>query len=158
MAMHDVDLLPVNPDLHYVFPENGPFHLAAPHLHPLYHYKTFVGGILLVRNEHFELVLFSSSFFVLFFCHLLKETTLMRNPLLFLGFCSNGPLGILLVMVPIAPLFFTSFNKKIILFLNCGIKLVSNTNSFPLLTQHPLLHPTPIILLCSNNLHSMYDI
>ena len=50
-------------------------------------------------------------FFVLFFVFLLKETTLMRNHPLFLGFCSNGPLGIPLVMVPIAPLFFTSFNK-----------------------------------------------
>ena len=56
MAMHDVDLLPVNPDLLYKFPETGPFHLAAPHLHPLYHYRTFVGGILLIRNEHFEQV------------------------------------------------------------------------------------------------------
>ena len=66
VAMHDVDLLPVNPDLHYVYPEKGPFHLAAPHLHPLYHYKTFVGGILLVRNEHFEQVIFFF-FFLCFF-------------------------------------------------------------------------------------------
>ncbi|PVD30875.1 hypothetical protein C0Q70_10150 [Pomacea canaliculata] len=56
MAMHDVDLLPVNPELEYKFPEQGPYHLAAPHLHPLYHYKTFVGGILLIRNEHFEML------------------------------------------------------------------------------------------------------
>lgn len=54
VAMHDVDLLPANPELLYVYPEKGPYHLAAPHLHPLYHYKTFVGGILLVKNEHFE--------------------------------------------------------------------------------------------------------
>nr|KAG5694228.1 hypothetical protein BaRGS_035332 [Batillaria attramentaria] len=56
VAMHDVDLLPVNPELQYEYPQNGPYHLAAPHLHPLYHYKTFVGGILLVNNEHFEKV------------------------------------------------------------------------------------------------------
>lgn len=56
VAMHDVDLLPATPDLMYEYPENGPFHLAAPHLHPLYHYKTFVGGILLVKNEHFEMI------------------------------------------------------------------------------------------------------
>ncbi|XP_076460967.1 beta-1,4-galactosyltransferase 7-like isoform X2 [Babylonia areolata] len=54
VAMHDVDLLPVNPELLYRYPENGPYHLAAPHLHPMYHYKTFVGGILLVKNEDFE--------------------------------------------------------------------------------------------------------
>ncbi|KAL8567965.1 hypothetical protein ACOMHN_029140 [Nucella lapillus] len=54
VAMHDVDLLPVSPDLLYRYPQDGPYHLAAPHLHPLYHYKTFVGGILLVKNEHFE--------------------------------------------------------------------------------------------------------
>ncbi|KAK3786623.1 hypothetical protein RRG08_027581 [Elysia crispata] len=54
IAMHDVDLLPLNEELRYDFPENGPYHLAAPHLHPLYHYKTFVGGILLLRSKDFE--------------------------------------------------------------------------------------------------------
>jgi len=34
IAMHDVDLLPLNKDLSYDYPENGPFHVAAPHLHP----------------------------------------------------------------------------------------------------------------------------
>ena len=56
IAMHDVDLLPLNEELRYDFPENGPYHLAAPHLHPLYHYKTFVGGILLLRSKDFEKV------------------------------------------------------------------------------------------------------
>ncbi|KAJ8317016.1 hypothetical protein KUTeg_004920 [Tegillarca granosa] len=56
IAMHDVDLLPVNPHLDYSYPENGPFHVAAPDLHPLYHYKTFVGGILLLRREDFVTV------------------------------------------------------------------------------------------------------
>ncbi|XP_013403761.1 beta-1,4-galactosyltransferase 7-like [Lingula anatina] len=56
IAMHDVDLLPLNPELSYDFPEEGPFHVSSPWLHPLYHYKTFVGGILLLRNEHFQLV------------------------------------------------------------------------------------------------------
>ncbi|GFN80592.1 beta-1,4-galactosyltransferase 7 [Plakobranchus ocellatus] len=54
IAMHDVDLLPVNEDLRYDFPKAGPHHLAAPHLHPLYHYETFVGGILLLQSVHFE--------------------------------------------------------------------------------------------------------
>ncbi|GAB6024100.1 Xylosylprotein beta 1,4-galactosyltransferase, polypeptide 7 [Chamberlinius hualienensis] len=56
IAMHDVDLIPLNDELSYAFPEFGPHHLAAPHLHPRYHYKTFVGGILLLRKEHFEMV------------------------------------------------------------------------------------------------------
>lgn len=56
VAMHDVDLLPLNDNLHYDYPVDGPLHIAAPTLHPKYHYKTFVGGILLVRREHFELM------------------------------------------------------------------------------------------------------
>ncbi|RWS29898.1 beta-1:4-galactosyltransferase 7-like isoform X2 [Leptotrombidium deliense] len=56
IAMHDVDLLPLNPQLSYAFPKNGPFHIASPELHPKYHYKTFVGGILLISNEHFQRV------------------------------------------------------------------------------------------------------
>lgn len=54
IAMHDVDLLPLNPNLSYAYPTRGPFHLAAPDLHPKYHYEKFVGGILLVNKEHFE--------------------------------------------------------------------------------------------------------
>ena len=55
IAMHDVDLLPLNDNLHYDYPsEAGPLHIAAPDLHPKYHYENFVGGILLVRREHFE--------------------------------------------------------------------------------------------------------
>ncbi|XP_005090485.2 beta-1,4-galactosyltransferase 7 [Aplysia californica] len=56
IAMHDVDLLPMNDELSYAFPESGPFHVAAPWLHPLYHYKTFVGGILLLQSKHFEML------------------------------------------------------------------------------------------------------
>lgn len=56
MAMHDVDLLPLNMNLNYAYPEKGPFHVAAPHLHPKYHYSTFVGGILLLQHAHFRLV------------------------------------------------------------------------------------------------------
>ncbi|XP_042905668.1 beta-1,4-galactosyltransferase 7-like [Parasteatoda tepidariorum] len=55
-AMHDVDLLPLNPKLSYRYPGNGPFHIASPELHPIYQYSTFVGGILILTNEHFELV------------------------------------------------------------------------------------------------------
>jgi xylosylprotein 4-beta-galactosyltransferase len=38
LAMHDVDLLPLNKNLKYDYPENGPFHIAAPGLHPKYNY------------------------------------------------------------------------------------------------------------------------
>lgn len=50
IAMHDVDLLPLNPKLKYIYPKSQPYHIAAPHLHPKYHYPTFVGGILLVNR------------------------------------------------------------------------------------------------------------
>lgn len=50
IAMHDVDLLPLNDELHYSYPEKGPFHVSSPELHPRYHYSTFVGGILLIKR------------------------------------------------------------------------------------------------------------
>ncbi|XP_015785339.1 beta-1,4-galactosyltransferase 7-like [Tetranychus urticae] len=56
IAIHDVDLLPLNPNLEYRYPEHGPFHVSSPNLHPKYHYEKFVGGILLIKNDHFELV------------------------------------------------------------------------------------------------------
>ncbi|MEQ2302136.1 Beta-1,4-galactosyltransferase 7 [Ameca splendens] len=57
LAMHDVDLLPLNAALDYGFPEEGPFHVASPELHPLYHYKTYVGGILLLTKKHYHMLL-----------------------------------------------------------------------------------------------------
>ncbi|KAF3838826.1 hypothetical protein F7725_010594 [Dissostichus mawsoni] len=45
LAMHDVDLLPLNEALDYGFPSEGPFHVASPELHPLYHYKTYCNGM-----------------------------------------------------------------------------------------------------------------
>lgn len=56
LAMHDVDLLPLNEALDYGFPKEGPFHVASPELHPLYHYKTYVGGILLLTKRHYYMV------------------------------------------------------------------------------------------------------
>lgn len=56
IAMHDVDLMPLNHNLSYAYPGLGPYHVAAPGLHPLYSYKTFVGGILLVAKKHFRQV------------------------------------------------------------------------------------------------------
>ncbi|XP_028315406.1 beta-1,4-galactosyltransferase 7 [Gouania willdenowi] len=55
LAMHDVDLLPQNQELDYGFPHQGPFHVASPELHPLYHYKTYVGGILLLTKQHYSM-------------------------------------------------------------------------------------------------------
>ncbi|XP_063993549.1 beta-1,4-galactosyltransferase 7 [Diachasmimorpha longicaudata] len=52
IAMHDVDLLPLNDNLSYDYPDT-PFHLSAPDLHPRYHYSTFIGGILLINRDQF---------------------------------------------------------------------------------------------------------
>ena len=56
IVMHDVDLIPLNDNLSYSYPSDGPFHIASPKLHPKYHYKNFVGGILLINNIHFRQV------------------------------------------------------------------------------------------------------
>ncbi|CAG5020954.1 unnamed protein product [Parnassius apollo] len=56
IAMHDVDLLPLNDNLRYEYPESGPLHISSPQTHPKYHYDTFIGGILLIKKEHFEMV------------------------------------------------------------------------------------------------------
>lgn len=57
IAMHDVDLLPLNDGLSYRFPGRGtPFHVSSPDLHPKYHYPSFVGGILLITSHDFEQV------------------------------------------------------------------------------------------------------
>ncbi|CAF1120169.1 unnamed protein product [Adineta ricciae] len=57
IVMHDIDLLPMNPrELRYDYPKNGPVHLASPIYHPIYHYPTYVGGILMIACEDFERV------------------------------------------------------------------------------------------------------
>ena len=56
IVMHDIDLLPVNDNLKYSYPTNGPLHISSPELHPLYHYKTFVGGVLSLTREQYEQV------------------------------------------------------------------------------------------------------
>jgi xylosylprotein 4-beta-galactosyltransferase len=54
MAMHDVDLLPLNEQLDYGYPlNNKPYHVSAPGLHPIYNYESFIGGILLVTKDNF---------------------------------------------------------------------------------------------------------
>lgn len=55
IVMHDIDLLPLNVrELSYKYPENGPIHLASPKYHPIYHYSTYVGGILMISSNDFE--------------------------------------------------------------------------------------------------------
>eukprot|EP00090_Calanus_glacialis_P047172 TRINITY_DN9643_c0_g1_i2.p1 TRINITY_DN9643_c0_g1~~TRINITY_DN9643_c0_g1_i2.p1 ORF type:complete len:330 (-),score=107.39 TRINITY_DN9643_c0_g1_i2:83-1072(-) len=54
IAMHDVDLLPQNPDLLYKYPEKGPLHISSNELHPKYDYPTFIGGILLISRKHYK--------------------------------------------------------------------------------------------------------
>ncbi|XP_028028200.1 beta-1,4-galactosyltransferase 7-like [Bombyx mandarina] len=56
IAMHDVDLLPLNDNLKYEYPEKGPCHIPSPETHPKYSYKYYAGGIVLVTREHYELV------------------------------------------------------------------------------------------------------
>ncbi|CAH0401719.1 unnamed protein product [Chilo suppressalis] len=56
IAMHDVDLMPINDNLSYKYPASGPYHISSPQTHPKYHYDTFIGGILLINKEHYELV------------------------------------------------------------------------------------------------------
>eukprot|EP00041_Stephanoeca_diplocostata_P014773 m.278972 g.278972 ORF g.278972 m.278972 type:complete len:425 (+) comp19794_c0_seq1:186-1460(+) len=55
IAMHDVDLLPLNPNLSYTYPRHT-MHLASPKIHPLYHYPKFIGGVFIIKNEDFRLV------------------------------------------------------------------------------------------------------
>lgn len=54
-VMHDVDLLPLNVELDYNYPKEGPYHVASPVYHPRYHYKTFIGGILIMALEDYRL-------------------------------------------------------------------------------------------------------
>ena len=57
LALHDVDLLPNNPKISYSYPSSvGPIHVAAPQYHPFYNFEKYFGGIILIRNEHFEQV------------------------------------------------------------------------------------------------------
>lgn len=56
MVMHDIDLLPMNDEVKYRYPTEGPLHISSPELHPLYHYKKFVGGILSMTREQFQRV------------------------------------------------------------------------------------------------------
>jgi hypothetical protein len=69
IAMHDVDLVPVNRNITYPYPRTGVYHVASPELHPLYHYSKFVGGILLLTMDAFVSV--RPDYFMIFYLHYL---------------------------------------------------------------------------------------
>ncbi|CAH8550887.1 unnamed protein product [Heterobilharzia americana] len=58
LALHDVDLLPMDPELKYNMPpEYGPVHLIPSYLHPRYHFfEQYAGGVLIIRRSHYSLV------------------------------------------------------------------------------------------------------
>ena len=56
IAMHDVDLLPQNPEIKYKFPESTAYHVSSFELHPKYDYPTFIGGILLISRASYKKV------------------------------------------------------------------------------------------------------
>ena len=61
-ALHDVDLLPVDPRVPYAFDDEsfprkrGPVHLSPPGVHPEYCYPTFRGGAWLFAWKHLQRV------------------------------------------------------------------------------------------------------
>ncbi|XP_071441611.1 beta-1,4-galactosyltransferase 7-like [Hetaerina americana] len=54
IVMNDVDILPLNQELSYEFPTKGPVHLAAPNLHPMYHFPQFLGAIVVLTRSQFK--------------------------------------------------------------------------------------------------------
>lgn len=82
IAMHDVDLLPLNDNLKYEYPMFNPLHISSPETHPKYHYSTFIGGILLITMEHYDLV------------HGMSNRYVLLTPLLL-----NNKLGVLLFRI-----------------------------------------------------------
>ncbi|CAI4231153.1 unnamed protein product [Auanema sp. JU1783] len=57
LVMHDVDLLPLNPDVDYSFPEVGVIrHISSPQYHPKYNYTKFIGGILMTTMIDYNLL------------------------------------------------------------------------------------------------------
>ncbi|KAK6744318.1 hypothetical protein RB195_011176 [Necator americanus] len=55
MVMHDVDLLPLNPQISYSFPGEGTVrHISAPQYHPKYNYSKFIGGVLMLTMSDYK--------------------------------------------------------------------------------------------------------
>lgn len=55
LALHDVDLIPVDSQLHYTWPcVSGPLHLIPSSIHPRYFfYERYAGGVLIIRTNQF---------------------------------------------------------------------------------------------------------
>ena len=51
IAIHDIDLLPLNLALNYSYPSQGAYHVSAAGLHPKYNFKEYIGGVLLLSNH-----------------------------------------------------------------------------------------------------------
>uniref|UniRef100_A0A914CC58 Beta-1,4-galactosyltransferase 7 n=1 Tax=Acrobeloides nanus TaxID=290746 RepID=A0A914CC58_9BILA len=59
MVMHDVDILPLNPELNYEYPGKSRVkHISSGKYHPIlrYDYKKFIGGVLMLTLEDFKMV------------------------------------------------------------------------------------------------------
>lgn len=57
LALHDVDLLPIDPELNYEHISLAPYHLIPHWLHPIYNYYTaYMGGAILIARRSFERV------------------------------------------------------------------------------------------------------
>uniref|UniRef100_A0A183BLY4 Beta-1,4-galactosyltransferase 7 n=1 Tax=Globodera pallida TaxID=36090 RepID=A0A183BLY4_GLOPA len=58
MAIHDVDIVPLNVNLSYHYPEGHIMHTAAGKYHPIkrYDYKNFIGSVLIITLADFKKV------------------------------------------------------------------------------------------------------
>ncbi|PAV88437.1 hypothetical protein WR25_06015 isoform A [Diploscapter pachys] len=57
LVMHDVDLLPANPQIDYSFPQLGFVrHISSPEYHPKYNYTKFIGGILMLTMADYKAI------------------------------------------------------------------------------------------------------
>ncbi|VDM01707.1 unnamed protein product [Schistocephalus solidus] len=57
IALHDVDLLPLDRSLKYEYFGSLPYHVVPSWLHPIYHYyANYLGGIMLISRETFARV------------------------------------------------------------------------------------------------------
>ncbi|VDN08847.1 unnamed protein product [Dibothriocephalus latus] len=57
IALHDVDLLPLDLSLKYEYSGTLPYHVIPSWLHPIYHYYAkYLGGIMLISRETFTRV------------------------------------------------------------------------------------------------------
>ncbi|KAL5967901.1 Beta-14-galactosyltransferase 7 [Taenia solium] len=57
VALHDVDLLPIDDDLRYEHFGRYPYHLIPYWMHPLYYaYSRYIGGAIIISRESYKLI------------------------------------------------------------------------------------------------------